>query len=328
MGCSGLGEAPPQPPPELPSPPSPLPQGGGLREGGQDPGLAATQRASGVGEEGKEVGLWKWDPMRQQRSPTNVPLWQHLARRAARSSLLVGSPTDGPRQPQSVPTMALAKLQKVLISDSLDPCCRDILQAGGIQVLEKPGLSKEELLVEIAVSAKGVRAQRGAWDTTDTTDCHPRLGWVAAGCQAGTAVASRPRAPVGRPGDIVGTLWGRGGRGPPLQAGPVPASSRLMQEPRLVSRRRSQPCAPGSGNSQPAAPTGDGPPGSASRPRSPSRRTGSVPPSRTAMGSSCARPPKSPPRSWRRPRGCRWWAERAPALTTWTWRRPPGRACW
>lgn len=51
-----------------------------------------------------------------------------------------------------------------------------------------------------------------------------------------------------------------------------------MQEPRLVSRRRSQPCAPGSGNSQPAAPTGDGPPGSASRPRSPSRRTGSCPP--------------------------------------------------
>lgn len=51
--------------------------------------------------------------------------------------------------------MAFAKLQKVLISDSLDPCCRDILQAGGIQVLEKPGLSKEELLVEIAVSGWG-----------------------------------------------------------------------------------------------------------------------------------------------------------------------------
>ncbi|NWX92347.1 SERA dehydrogenase, partial [Nothoprocta pentlandii] len=45
--------------------------------------------------------------------------------------------------------MALAKLQKVLISDSLDPCCREILQAGGIGVVEKPGLSPAELLREI-----------------------------------------------------------------------------------------------------------------------------------------------------------------------------------
>uniref|UniRef100_A0A8C7EA39 D-3-phosphoglycerate dehydrogenase n=1 Tax=Nothoprocta perdicaria TaxID=30464 RepID=A0A8C7EA39_NOTPE len=45
--------------------------------------------------------------------------------------------------------MALAKLQKVLISDSLDPCCREILQAGGIGVVEKPGLSPAELLQEI-----------------------------------------------------------------------------------------------------------------------------------------------------------------------------------
>lgn len=47
--------------------------------------------------------------------------------------------------------MALGKLQKVLISESLDPCCREILQAAGLQVLEKPGLSKEELLREIRV---------------------------------------------------------------------------------------------------------------------------------------------------------------------------------
>ncbi|XP_064371782.1 D-3-phosphoglycerate dehydrogenase [Dromaius novaehollandiae] len=45
--------------------------------------------------------------------------------------------------------MAFAKLQKVLISDSLDPCCREILQAGGIGVVEKPGLSAEELLREV-----------------------------------------------------------------------------------------------------------------------------------------------------------------------------------
>uniref|UniRef100_A0A8C3JSJ6 Uncharacterized protein n=1 Tax=Calidris pygmaea TaxID=425635 RepID=A0A8C3JSJ6_9CHAR len=52
--------------------------------------------------------------------------------------------------------MALGKLQKVLISDSLDPCCREILQAGGLRVQEKPGLSKEELLREIRVSAAGI----------------------------------------------------------------------------------------------------------------------------------------------------------------------------
>uniref|UniRef100_A0A7M4FSJ2 D-3-phosphoglycerate dehydrogenase n=1 Tax=Crocodylus porosus TaxID=8502 RepID=A0A7M4FSJ2_CROPO len=45
--------------------------------------------------------------------------------------------------------MALAKLSNVLISDSLDPCCREILQAGGLQVLEKPNLSKEELLTQV-----------------------------------------------------------------------------------------------------------------------------------------------------------------------------------
>lgn len=50
--------------------------------------------------------------------------------------------------------MALGKLQKVLISDSLDPCCREILQAGGLRVLEKPGLSKDELLREIRVSPR------------------------------------------------------------------------------------------------------------------------------------------------------------------------------
>lgn len=103
--------------------------------------------------------------------------------------------------------MALAKLQKVLISDSLDPCCRDILQAGGIQVLEKPGLSKEELLVEIAVSGQGVRAQRGAQGTAGR---HPRLGWVG-GWQQGARRAPRwPRGPVPR-WDVPGTSWGRCG---------------------------------------------------------------------------------------------------------------------
>ncbi|XP_036198625.1 D-3-phosphoglycerate dehydrogenase isoform X6 [Myotis myotis] len=45
--------------------------------------------------------------------------------------------------------MAFANLQKVLISDSLDPCCRKILQDGGLQVVEKQNLSKEELIAEL-----------------------------------------------------------------------------------------------------------------------------------------------------------------------------------
>ncbi|XP_058031831.1 D-3-phosphoglycerate dehydrogenase isoform X2 [Ahaetulla prasina] len=40
-------------------------------------------------------------------------------------------------------------LTKVLISDSLDPCCKQILEAAGIQVLEKSNLGKEQLLTEI-----------------------------------------------------------------------------------------------------------------------------------------------------------------------------------
>ncbi|KAF6293441.1 phosphoglycerate dehydrogenase [Rhinolophus ferrumequinum] len=45
--------------------------------------------------------------------------------------------------------MAFANLRKVLISDSLDPCCRKILQDGGLQVVEKQNLSKEELIAEL-----------------------------------------------------------------------------------------------------------------------------------------------------------------------------------
>lgn len=59
--------------------------------------------------------------------------------------------------------MALGKLQKVLISESLDPCCREILQAGGLRVQEKPGLSKEELLREIRVRQGCTHAWVGGW---------------------------------------------------------------------------------------------------------------------------------------------------------------------
>ena len=45
--------------------------------------------------------------------------------------------------------MAFANLRKALISDSLGPCCRKILQDGGLQVVEKQNLSKKELTAEL-----------------------------------------------------------------------------------------------------------------------------------------------------------------------------------
>lgn len=51
-------------------------------------------------------------------------------------------------------------LTKVLISDSLDPCCKQILEAAGIQVLEKINLSKEQLQAEVKVRQKNLRLLR------------------------------------------------------------------------------------------------------------------------------------------------------------------------
>ncbi|XP_065599503.1 D-3-phosphoglycerate dehydrogenase [Cyrtonyx montezumae] len=80
--------------------------------------------------------------------------------------------------------MASAKLQKVLISDSLDPCCRDILRAGGIQVLEKPGLSKEELLREIR-DCDGLIVRSATKVSADVLEAAGRLQVVG---RAGTGV--------------------------------------------------------------------------------------------------------------------------------------------
>lgn len=47
--------------------------------------------------------------------------------------------------------MALS-IEKVLISDSVDASCRQILEAGGISVDYKTGLSKAELLAIVKVN--------------------------------------------------------------------------------------------------------------------------------------------------------------------------------
>uniref|UniRef100_A0A663FGG9 D-3-phosphoglycerate dehydrogenase n=1 Tax=Aquila chrysaetos chrysaetos TaxID=223781 RepID=A0A663FGG9_AQUCH len=80
--------------------------------------------------------------------------------------------------------MALGKLQKVLISDSLDPCCREILQAGGLRVQEKPGLSKEELLREIR-DCDGLIVRSATKVTADVLAAAERLQVVG---RAGTGV--------------------------------------------------------------------------------------------------------------------------------------------
>lgn len=43
------------------------------------------------------------------------------------------------------------QLERVLISDSIDVSCRDILTEGGINVDYRPGLTKDELLTCVKV---------------------------------------------------------------------------------------------------------------------------------------------------------------------------------
>lgn len=127
--------------------------------------------------------------------------------------------------------MAFTKLQKVLISDSLDPCCRDILQAGGIQVLEKPGLSKEELLQEIRVSKLGSAYGSQPWAGGN--------GWAQVGAKWAQCLSV---CPSGMSGYTTSTRWRHHGtlqNGGRLEA-PSPSGSRprllcLMQESWLLS---------------------------------------------------------------------------------------------
>ena len=44
------------------------------------------------------------------------------------------------------------EIKRVLISDNLDNCCKEILEANGIAVDVKTKLTKEELIAEIPVS--------------------------------------------------------------------------------------------------------------------------------------------------------------------------------
>lgn len=55
--------------------------------------------------------------------------------------------------------MAPILVKRVLISESVDPCCKTILQENGIEVTEKQQMTKEELIAEIQVSDSEVVQQ-------------------------------------------------------------------------------------------------------------------------------------------------------------------------
>uniref|UniRef100_A0A8C1U0R8 D-isomer specific 2-hydroxyacid dehydrogenase catalytic domain-containing protein n=1 Tax=Cyprinus carpio TaxID=7962 RepID=A0A8C1U0R8_CYPCA len=48
--------------------------------------------------------------------------------------------------------MAPVSVKRVLISESVDPCCKTILQENGIEVTQKQQMTKEELIAEIQVT--------------------------------------------------------------------------------------------------------------------------------------------------------------------------------
>ncbi|KAM7149624.1 LOW QUALITY PROTEIN: D-3-phosphoglycerate dehydrogenase-like [Molossus nigricans] len=97
--------------------------------------------------------------------------------------------------------MAFASLRKVLISDSLDPCCRKILQNRGLQVVEKQNLSKEELIVELQ-DCEGLIVRSATKVTTDVINAAEKLQVVG---RASTGVDNVDLEAATRKGILVMT---------------------------------------------------------------------------------------------------------------------------
>uniref|UniRef100_A0A8C2N9L5 D-3-phosphoglycerate dehydrogenase n=1 Tax=Capra hircus TaxID=9925 RepID=A0A8C2N9L5_CAPHI len=95
--------------------------------------------------------------------------------------------------------MAFADLRKVLISDSLDPCCRKILQDGGLQVVEKQNLSKEELIAELQ-DCEGLIVRSATKVTSDIINAAEKLQVVG---RAGTGVDNVDLEAATRKGILV-----------------------------------------------------------------------------------------------------------------------------
>ncbi|XP_037682176.1 D-3-phosphoglycerate dehydrogenase [Choloepus didactylus] len=95
--------------------------------------------------------------------------------------------------------MAFANLRKVLISDSLDPCCRKILQDGGLKVVEKQNLSKEELIAELQ-DCEGLIVRSATKVTADVINAAEKLQVVG---RAGTGVDNVDLEAATRKGVLV-----------------------------------------------------------------------------------------------------------------------------
>ncbi|XP_059995198.1 D-3-phosphoglycerate dehydrogenase isoform X3 [Lagenorhynchus albirostris] len=95
--------------------------------------------------------------------------------------------------------MAFANLRKVLISDSLDPCCRKILQDGGLQVVEKQNLSQEELIAELQ-DCEGLIVRSATKVTSDVINATKKLQVVG---RAGTGVDNVDLEAATRKGILV-----------------------------------------------------------------------------------------------------------------------------
>lgn len=47
---------------------------------------------------------------------------------------------------------AIANCSKVLVTDKIDPICKEVLEKNGVDVVLKPGMAKDDLLKEIKVN--------------------------------------------------------------------------------------------------------------------------------------------------------------------------------
>ena len=74
--------------------------------------------------------------------------------------------------------------KRVLVSDSVDSCCLDILRKGGFQVDNRPGLSKEQLL-EAIPNYDGLIVRSGTKVTAEVIAAGTQLRAIG---RAGTGV--------------------------------------------------------------------------------------------------------------------------------------------
>ncbi|XP_058158941.1 LOW QUALITY PROTEIN: D-3-phosphoglycerate dehydrogenase [Dasypus novemcinctus] len=80
--------------------------------------------------------------------------------------------------------MAFASVRRVLVSDGIDPCCREILQGGGLQVVERPTLSPAELIAELQ-DCEGLIVRSATKVTADVIGAAEKLRVVG---RAGTGL--------------------------------------------------------------------------------------------------------------------------------------------